>query len=111
MKALSRQEYIASCEKRGREIDGVSDNAVSPFVGDYESAEAAKADFQKLEHLHHKGTSAVFALSSYGSPVPSACAKQTRSLPHCPNHGEQNKHQRRSPGLRHQPQGQGAGGR
>jgi hypothetical protein len=69
MKAFLRQEYIASCEKRGREIDGVSDNAVSRFVADYERTEAAKADLQKLEHLHRKGTSALLALSSYGSLV------------------------------------------
>jgi hypothetical protein len=56
MKALLRQEYIASCEKRGREIDGVSDNPVSLFVGDYEGTEAAKSDLQKLERLHQKVT-------------------------------------------------------
>jgi hypothetical protein len=60
MKALLRQEYIASCEKRGREIDGVSDDPVSLFVGDYEST--ARADLQKLEQLHHKGTEGTSAL-------------------------------------------------
>jgi hypothetical protein len=64
MKALLRQEYIASCEKRRRELDGVSDNPVSLFVGDYESA-----DLQKLEQLHHKGIPALLALSSFGSTV------------------------------------------
>jgi hypothetical protein len=53
---------FASCEKRGREFDGVSDDPVSLFVGDYESAEAAKADLQKLEQLHHKGTEGPSAL-------------------------------------------------
>jgi hypothetical protein len=47
----------------------VSDNPVSLFVGDYESAEAARADLQKLEQLLHKDTSALFALTNYGSPV------------------------------------------
>ena len=66
---MLRQEYIASCERRGKEIDGVSDNPVSLFVGDYESPEAARADLQKREKLHHKGTSALFAMTSYGSLV------------------------------------------
>jgi hypothetical protein len=69
MKALLRQEYIASCEKRGREIDGVSNDPVSRFVVDYESIEDVKADLQKLGQMHHKGTSALLALTSYGSPV------------------------------------------
>ena len=42
----------------------MSDNPVFLFVGDYESA-----DLQKLEQLHHKGTPALVALSSYGSTV------------------------------------------
>jgi hypothetical protein len=69
MKALLRQEYIASCEKRGREIGGVRNDPVLLFEGDYESIEDVKADLQKLKQLHHKGTSALLALTSYGSPV------------------------------------------
>jgi hypothetical protein len=72
MKAFLRREYIASCEKRGREIDGVSDDPVFHLVSDYESAEDAKAELQKLKQLHHKGiegTSVLFALISYGCLV------------------------------------------
>jgi hypothetical protein len=69
MKALLRQEYIASCEIRGREIGGVSNDRVLIFAGDYKSVEDVKADLQKLKQLHHKGTSARLALTSYASPV------------------------------------------
>ena len=56
----------------------MSDDPVSLFVGDYESAEAARADLQKLERLHHKGTSALLALTSYGSLVLGAiCLRKT----------------------------------
>ena len=81
MKALLRQEYIASCEKRGRKIDGVSNDPVLLFAGDYESIEDVKAEFQKLEQLHHKGTSALLALTIYCSLVLGAiCLRKTNAF-------------------------------